>query len=63
MNNHAPFFFWLVQPDGGGKLRHFTKPIFRPYTTRHLDMVVKSVVEWYTNRISDIEYVEMETDT
>jgi len=64
MHNDAAFFSWLVQPDplSEGKLRQFTRPIFRPFTTKHLDVIVKNVVEWYARRTSDVEHVEMETD-
>jgi hypothetical protein len=64
MHNDAAFFSWLVQPDpsSDGKLRHFTKPIFRPFTAKHLDMVVKNVVDWYAKKTGDIEHVEMEND-
>jgi hypothetical protein len=64
MHNDAAFFSWLVQPDPStdGKLRHFTNPVFRSFTTKQLDMIVKSVVNWYANRTEDIEHVEMESN-
>lgn len=64
MQNDAAYFSWLVQPDPSseGKLRHFTKPIFRPFTAKQLDIVVKSIVDWYAKKTEEIEHVEMEPD-
>jgi hypothetical protein len=48
MEDDAAFFSWLVQPDPeAGKLLLHPRPIFRPFTTKHLDTVVTTVVEWY----------------
>jgi hypothetical protein len=48
MHDDAGFFSWLVEPDPEGrKLILHTKPVFRPFTTRHLDLVVEAVVDWY----------------
>ena len=48
MHDDAGFFSWLVEPDPEGrKLILHTKPNFRPFTTKHLELVVETVVEWY----------------
>jgi hypothetical protein len=63
MHDDAAFFSWLVKPDHtDGKLRQFTKPIFRPFTAKHLDFVVSSVVNWYAKKMDDVEHQATETD-
>jgi hypothetical protein len=59
MHDDAGFFSWLVEPDPEGrKLILHTRPIFRPFTTKHLDLVVKTVVEWYWRIGSELMEVE-----
>jgi hypothetical protein len=48
MQDDAAYFSWLAEPDREtGKLIMHTKPVFRPFTTKHLDMVIGAVVGWY----------------
>ena len=48
MHNDAAFFSWLAQPDPeSGKLILAEKPVFRPFTLKHLDWVIDRVVAWY----------------
>jgi hypothetical protein len=59
MHDDAGFFSWLVEPNSDGrKLILHTKPIFRPFTTKHVDLVVDTVVEWYQKIGSVIMEVE-----
>ena len=48
MHNDVAFFAWLVEPDPkSGKLILTEKQVFRPFTVKHLDGVINSVVGWY----------------
>jgi hypothetical protein len=48
MHNDAAFFSWLAEPDPeSGKLILADKPVFRPFTLKHLDWVIDRVVAWY----------------
>jgi hypothetical protein len=59
MHNDAGFFSWLAEPDRqNGKLVLHTKPIFRPFTSKHLDTVVGDVVDWYQRMGSAILAVD-----
>jgi hypothetical protein len=48
MQNDAAFFSWLAEPDPeSGKLILADKPVFRPFTLKHLDSMIDSIVTWY----------------
>ncbi len=63
MHNDAAYFSWLAQPDAeSGKLIVAEKPIFRPFTVKHLNSVIDSVVAWYRKVGAELIEVAAETE-